>query len=320
MFERFDEHARRAIFWGRNEAILLNASRVETEHLLLGLLRDDKRGLSRISSSAIAAIRQRVEQSASKPEQKASASDLPLSDECVSVMMLAAEEAISLHHMLVDTPHLLLGMLRIEDCTAARLLREHGLAYDTYRDVVRAEPLEGARSNLMATRSFERSSPWNEAPSARPAAAALERSIRLLEDLLDSAAEHFNAYSESFGDRVLKRRPWTRKEALGHLIDWAMAYQQWLICALTESKLAAAGYPDEAAVAIQGYDEFSWTATVDLWMSLNRLLVHVLLRIPEDKASVPCRIGIADPVPLTALVARYVERSQDIVGQIVAHL
>ena len=52
--------------------------------------------------------------------------------------------------------------------------------------------------------------------------------------------------------------------------------------------------------------------TVDLWMSLNRLLVHVLLRVPEDKAGVPCRIGIADPVPLTALVARYVERSQEL--------
>ena len=55
-------------------------------------------------------------------------------------------------------------------------------------------------------------------------------------------------------------------------------------------------------------------------MSLNRLLVHVLLWIPEEKAGAPCRIGIADPVPLTALVARYVERSQDIVGQIAARL
>ena len=69
MFERFSEHARRAIFFGRNEAqLLLGAERMETEHLLLGILRDDKRGVLQISAEAAAAIRRRVEQSAPKPE------------------------------------------------------------------------------------------------------------------------------------------------------------------------------------------------------------------------------------------------------------
>lgn len=153
-----------------------------------------------------------------------------------------------------------------------------------------------------------------------PAAPSLEPSIRALQDLLDSTAEHLNSYSDSYGDQRLKRRPWTRKEALGHLIDWAMAHQQWFARALTESKVTAARYPDEPEVAATQYADFSWTLTVDLWVSLNRLLVHVLLRMPEDKSGVPCRVGIAEPITFAQLVAVYVEHAQDIVGQIIARL
>jgi len=53
---------------------------------------------------------------------------------------------------------------------------------------------------------------------------------------------------------------------------------------------------------------------------LNRLLIHVLLRVPENKLSVPCRIGIAAPVSLAKLVDAYIEHYQDILGQILARL
>jgi hypothetical protein len=53
---------------------------------------------------------------------------------------------------------------------------------------------------------------------------------------------------------------------------------------------------------------------------LNRLLVHVLEGLAEDRVEVPCRIGIAGPVPLATLMDAYVEHCQDIVGQILAHL
>lgn len=79
-------------------------------------------------------------------------------------------------------------------------------------------------------RPIERDSAWNETP-ARPAAAPrLEPSIRALENLLDNTVAHLHAYSDSYGEHRLKRKPhtdqpWTRKEAFGHLIDWAMAHQ-----------------------------------------------------------------------------------------------
>ncbi len=42
MFERYTEKARRTIFFARYEASLFGSPYIETEHLLLGLLREDK--------------------------------------------------------------------------------------------------------------------------------------------------------------------------------------------------------------------------------------------------------------------------------------
>jgi hypothetical protein len=59
---------------------------------------------------------------------------------------------------------------------------------------------------------------------------------------------------------------------------------------------------------------------VDLWVSLNRFLIHILAQIPEDKLSLMCRIGIGEPIPLSKLIERYVEHCTDVVGQILARL
>ena len=115
-------------------------------------------------------------------------------------------------------------------------------------------------------------------------------------------------------------RPWTRKEAFGHLIDWACAHQQWFVRALTEPKLIAAGYPADEWVPVQQYGDFSWQDALDLWVSLNRLLVHVLMRIPEDRLKISCRVGIAEPIPLSELIANYIAHCEDVVGQILASL
>lgn len=84
--------------------------------------------------------------------------------------------------------------------------------------------------------------------------------------------------------------------------------------------MTAPGYPGEAEVKISYYADFSWAETVDLWVSLNRLLVHVLQRVPEDKLEVRCRIGIRVPISFAELVAGYVEHCGDMVGQILARL
>jgi hypothetical protein len=303
MFERFTEHARRSIFFARYEASTLGTLQITTEELLLGILREDKTVAMRLHAGAAEAIRKEVEQLAPpKGERVPTSVDMPLSHETKRSIAYAAEEADALHHKFIDTPHLVLGLLREETSPAAKLLRKHGLEYDSYRTSVQGSV------EVVAV----------EKPPGTPAT-PLDRAAQALRQLVDSTLERIQL-GRTDGDQRLKRKPWTRMEALGHLIDWGMAHQQWLVQALLESKVTAAGYPDESSAAIGRYADFHWPEAVDLWVSLNRLLVHVLKGLPEEKADVPCRIGIAAPVALAKLMDAYVEHCQDIVGQILARL
>ena len=51
MFERYTEKARRVIFFARYEASMFGSSYIETEHVLLGLLREDRYGLQCVLDS-----------------------------------------------------------------------------------------------------------------------------------------------------------------------------------------------------------------------------------------------------------------------------
>src|SRR5215467_10332128 len=119
MFERYTERARRVIFFSRVEASDLGSVTVETEHLLLGLLREDKNLTNRFRSSSSAlnhvdhAERMRVEikQRIGFGPNDGPSSDLPLSIECERVLAYAAQEAERLNHRHIGTEHLLLGIL-----------------------------------------------------------------------------------------------------------------------------------------------------------------------------------------------------------------
>jgi hypothetical protein len=307
LFERFTEHARRSIFFARYEASMLGTREITCEGLLLGILREDKTVAMRVGIGALDSIRSELEQLAPQPrEGRASTSvEIPLSEESKRVLKFAEEEADNLGHRHIDSPHLMLGVLRIEDSVAAHLLRKRGIEYEQFRQVV-------ARGERVET------APGPPAPIA-PQAAWLQPTISGLERLVDNTSP-LREFADSYGDQRLKRKPWTRKEALGHLIEWAMVHHQWLTWVLMESKVRAAGYPDEAAVAVQHYSDFPWAETVDLWVSLNKLLIHTLLRIPSRKLTVSCRIGIGEPVSLAKLIDTYLEYCEEIVGQILARL
>jgi Clp amino terminal domain, pathogenicity island component len=136
MFERYTEKARRTIFFGRYEASQFGSSYIETEHLLLGLLREDKALASHFlrSPAAEESIRKQIEAHKVPGQKLSTAVDLPLSHECKRVLAYGAEEAQRLNHNHIGTEHLLLGMLREENCLAARLLREQGLAVNAVRE------------------------------------------------------------------------------------------------------------------------------------------------------------------------------------------
>src|SRR5881409_1581098 len=117
MFERYTERARRVIFFARYEASQFGSTTIETEHLLLGLIREDKILTNRFlrNHSSIDSIRQQIEGRTAIHERVPTSADLPLSSECKRILAYAAEEAERLNHQHIGTEHLLLGILREEN-------------------------------------------------------------------------------------------------------------------------------------------------------------------------------------------------------------
>src|SRR5437667_2748625 len=136
MFERYTEKARRVIFFARYEASHFGSPHIETEHLLLGLLREDKQLTNRFlrSHASIESIRKQIEGRTMIRDKVSTSVDLPLSQECKRVLAYAAEEAERLSHKHIGTEHLLLGLLREEKSFAAEILNERGLRFSTVRE------------------------------------------------------------------------------------------------------------------------------------------------------------------------------------------
>src|SRR5512140_3952 len=158
MLGRYTEKARRVIFFARYEASQFGSPYIETEHLLLGLLREDKALANRFlrSAAAIESIRKQIEGHTTIREKVSTSVDLPLSHECKRVLAYGAEEAERLSHKHIGTEHLLLGLLREEKCFAAEILHERGLRLSTIREELarsQSEKVASARpkeSSLLA--------------------------------------------------------------------------------------------------------------------------------------------------------------------------
>ncbi|MCA1849894.1 MAG: AAA family ATPase, partial [Acidobacteria bacterium] len=139
MFERYTEKARRVIFFARYEASQFGAPAIEPEHLLLGLMREDKtltaRFLARAQAS-IDAIRKEVEGRTLMREKISTSVELPLAPETKRVLAYAYEESDRLQHRHIGTEHLLLGLLREERSMAAAILYEKGLRLQAVRDEI----------------------------------------------------------------------------------------------------------------------------------------------------------------------------------------
>jgi ATP-dependent Clp protease ATP-binding subunit ClpC len=142
MFERFTERARQIIFCARYEASQLGSPYIETEHLLLGLFREDKALGQRFMGSPETreAIRKEIEQHKPIGGKISSSVDLPLSIESQRVLAFAAEEAEGLSHRDVGTEHLLLGLLREKKCFAAKLLHDRGVHLEPIREELQKFP------------------------------------------------------------------------------------------------------------------------------------------------------------------------------------
>ncbi len=141
MFEKYNEKARRALFFARYEASKLGSRVIESEHILLGILREGEEVIAEILRRFQVRpeeIRREIEGERVFVERISSTAELPLSEESKKILAYASHEAESMLHQAVGSEHLLIGILRVEGCLAMRILSHHGLDVFAVREEVAA--------------------------------------------------------------------------------------------------------------------------------------------------------------------------------------
>ncbi len=139
MFEKYNEKARRALFFARYEASKLGSRVIESEHILLGILREGEETVGELLRRFQVKpdeLRREIEGERVFVERISSTAELPLSEESKKILAYASHEAESMLHPTVGSEHLLIGILRVEGCMAMRLLTQQGFDLFNVREEV----------------------------------------------------------------------------------------------------------------------------------------------------------------------------------------
>ncbi len=137
MFERFTERARQVVVLAQEEARTLKHNYIGTEHILLGLLREEEGLAARVLESldiTVERVRGQVVRIVGSGEEVTSG-QIPFTPRAKKVLELALREALSLGHNYIGTEHILLGLVRENEGVAARIL----LDFDADSEKIRNE-------------------------------------------------------------------------------------------------------------------------------------------------------------------------------------
>ena len=140
MFERFTDQAHRAVVFAQEEARQLNHDHVGTEHVLAGLLREDRGAAAQVleaSGVTLDAVRERIEALAGHG-QAPPRGHIPFTPRAKKGFELALREAVRLGRN-IGTGHLLLGLIGQGDCVAVQVLGALGVDLQAFRARVVAE-------------------------------------------------------------------------------------------------------------------------------------------------------------------------------------
>jgi uncharacterized damage-inducible protein DinB len=216
MFERYTEKARRVIYFARYEASNYGSPYIETEHLLLGLLREDKMLTNRFlrSQAATESIRKQIDDRTTIREKVSTSVDLPLSNECKRALAYAAEEAQRLSHRHIGTEHLLLGLLREDKCFAAEILQERGLQVPAIREELQRMTHENARRREQGVIAENPPNPTELPVDQNIAADFLNVSCRRLGQM----TEYLTTCVKKLTDEQIWRRQGAHENAVGNLV------------------------------------------------------------------------------------------------------
>jgi ATP-dependent Clp protease ATP-binding subunit ClpC len=138
MFERFTERARQVVVLAQEEARTLKHNYIGTEHILLGLLREEEGLAARVLESlnvTAEQVRGQVARIIGEGEE-VTTGQIPFTPRTKKVLELSLREALSLGHNYIGTEHILLGIVRENEGVAARILLDFGANAEKVRNEV----------------------------------------------------------------------------------------------------------------------------------------------------------------------------------------
>lgn len=144
MWQRFTERARRIVFFAQEEAGRLGENYVSTEHLLLGLVREEDSVAARILvrlNVSRERIRSEIERQVIRGDGRLG-QDMQLTPRAKHVIDLSYDEARALNNNYIGTEHLLLGLIREGEGLAGRVLEKLGVTHAAAVGIVRQLPSE----------------------------------------------------------------------------------------------------------------------------------------------------------------------------------
>ena len=144
MFERYTERARRVIFFARYEASQFGNASIEVEHLLLGIIREEKTLIATLLGKRVSLdfIRQEIVAHTVPGEKISTSVEIPLTPALKRVLAYTHDESEKLNHKHIGTEHMVLGLLREEGSLAANLLIKVGLSLEGVRERLKERVLE----------------------------------------------------------------------------------------------------------------------------------------------------------------------------------
>ncbi len=173
MWQRFTERARRVVFFAQEEAGRLGENYVSTEHLLLGLVRENDSVAARILDRmgiSLGRIRSEIERQVTRGDGRLG-QDMQLTPRAKRIIDLAYDEARQLSNNYIGTEHLLLGMVREAEGLAGRVLTKLGVELErTRREVVviQSESGYGNPASVASPDSAKPQQPFRDEFAALP--------------------------------------------------------------------------------------------------------------------------------------------------------
>jgi ATP-dependent Clp protease ATP-binding subunit ClpC len=167
MFERFTERARQVVVLAQHDARALGHNYIGTEHLLLGLLREEQGLGARVLVAlgvTVEGTREQVARIVGMGDESGATGQIPFTPRAKRTLELALRESLALGHDYIGTEHVLLGLIAGSDGVAAQILADAGVKPGDVRGAVLAmlegRPLPSRDHTVMVSTASKPPRDW----------------------------------------------------------------------------------------------------------------------------------------------------------------